>query len=234
MSVLGCAQVREFAPELALGVLGGPDRAEVLLHIDRCPACRAHVNELSETADALALLAPEAEPPAGFEKRLLHAMGVERHRGWRAVMFSRWAAAAAVAGLLVAGSIVGALAGLGIIGRHKSRISTEYVRALESLGGTSLKAAPMVDGTGKRTGEAFALQGKRPWVLVMVDYNTMPSGTYKVMLDDTMGAHALGTITVANGHGAMGAAAPPGKSEANAVRVVDGQGRPVCEALFTS
>src|SRR2546423_13788281 len=120
MSALSCAQVRDLAPELALGVLSGADRAEVLLHIDRCPTCRAHVNELSETVGARALLAPEAEPPAGCEKRLLHGMGGERHRGWRAIVFSRWAAAAAVVGLLVAGSGLGALAGLGIIGGAQS------------------------------------------------------------------------------------------------------------------
>ncbi|MBV8951271.1 MAG: zf-HC2 domain-containing protein [Actinobacteria bacterium] len=234
MSMLSCAQVRNFAPELALGVLGGADRAEVLMHIDRCPACRAHINELSETADALSLLAPEAEPPVGFERRVLHAMGVERHRGWRAAVFSRWAAVAAVAGLLVAGSVVGTLAGLGIIGGHHSRISTEYVQAIEKMGGTSLKAAPMVTPDNKRTGEAFAFQGKRPWVLVTVDYTTMPSGTYEVLLDDTKGPHSVGSITVADGHGMLGAPAPVGGAEANAVRVVDAQNHLMCEAFFSS
>jgi hypothetical protein len=234
MSILGCSQVRDLAPELALGVLGGADRAEVLLHVDRCPICRAHINELSETADALALLAPEAEPPAGFEKRLLHSMGVDRHRGWRGILLSRWAAAAAVAALLLAGSSVGALAGLGIIGGHKSRINTEYVEALKKMGGKSLKAAPMVAGAGKQTGEAFAYHGKSSWVVVAVDYNSMPSGAYTVMLDDAQGPHPLGTIKVADGHGVLGATVPAGTATANGVRLVDRDGRMMCEALFTS
>jgi hypothetical protein len=234
MSALGCAEVRDLAPELALGVLGGADRAEALLHVDRCPRCRAHINELSETADALGLLAPEAEPPTGFEKRLLHAMGVERHRGWRGIVLSRWAAAAAVAALLVAGSLVGGLAGLGIIGGHRSRISTEYVEAIRKMGGKSLKAAPMVGNTGKASGEAFAYHGKSSWVFVSVDYNSMPSGTYTVFLDDATGQHALGSIKVADGSGTLGIKAPGGTATANGVRIVDDQGRLMCEGLFTA
>jgi hypothetical protein len=234
MSILGCSQVRDLAPELALGVLGGADRAEVLLHVDRCPTCRAHINELSETVDALALLAPEAEPPAGFEKRLLHSMGVDRHRGWRGIVLSRWAAAASVAALLLAGSSVGALAGLGIIGGHKSGISTEYVEAIRNLGGKSLKAAPMVAGAGKRSGEAFAYHGKSSWVFVSVDYNSMPSGAYMVMLDDAKGPHPLGTINVVDGRGVLGVTAPGGTATANGVRLVDAGGRLMCEALFAS
>ncbi len=234
MSALGCAQVRDLAPELALGVLGGADRAEVLLHVDRCPACRAHVNELSETVDALALLAPEAEPPAGFEKRLLHAMGVERHRGWRGLLLSRWAAAAAVAALLLAGSTMGALASLGIIGGHKSGISTEYVETLKKLGGTSVKGAPMIGVSGKQTGEAFAYHGKSSWVFVSVDYNSMPSGSYSVVLDDTHGPHRLGTIDIVDGHGALGVPAPEGTKTANGVRIVDASGAIMCEALFAT
>ena len=42
MSMLSCAQVRDLAPELALGVLGGAHRAEVLLHIDASAILRAH------------------------------------------------------------------------------------------------------------------------------------------------------------------------------------------------
>ena len=40
MSVLTCAEVRELAPELALGMLGGAERAEVVLHVDGVRAAR--------------------------------------------------------------------------------------------------------------------------------------------------------------------------------------------------
>ena len=71
MSVPTCPEVRELAPELALGIVGGPERAEALQHASECGPCRALVGELAEAADALTLLAAEAEPPPGFEERVL-------------------------------------------------------------------------------------------------------------------------------------------------------------------
>ncbi len=52
MSALTCSEVRELAPELALGILGGAERAEVLLHVNGCARCQAYVAELTEAADA--------------------------------------------------------------------------------------------------------------------------------------------------------------------------------------
>ena len=66
MSTFACAEVRDLAPELAVNIVGGPERAEALDHMSECGPCRAFVAELAEAADALTLLAPEAEPPAGL------------------------------------------------------------------------------------------------------------------------------------------------------------------------
>jgi len=66
MNGLGCAASREAAPELALGILDGDERAEVLLHLATCPRCQRYVSELAGLADGLSRLAPELEPPAGF------------------------------------------------------------------------------------------------------------------------------------------------------------------------
>ena len=63
MSVLTCAQVRELAPELALGILGGAERAEVVLHLNDCARCQVYVAELTEAADVIPQLVSEAEPP---------------------------------------------------------------------------------------------------------------------------------------------------------------------------
>ena len=88
MSAYSCAQLRDVAPELALGVLGGAERAEAIMHVNGCARCQALVNELTEVADALPLLAPEIEPPSGFEQtRALVGTGApasqRRGGGWR-------------------------------------------------------------------------------------------------------------------------------------------------------
>src|SRR5207249_7409013 len=101
MSVLSCAEVHELAPELALGILGGAERAEVVLHVNGCARCQAYVVELTEAADAIPQLVPEAEPPAGFEARVLHHLDETRRRSRRRWFAGVAAVAAAVAILSV-------------------------------------------------------------------------------------------------------------------------------------
>jgi len=49
----GCQAVRAVAAELALGTLEGSERGEALAHLAGCPACQAHVQELTEVVDQL-------------------------------------------------------------------------------------------------------------------------------------------------------------------------------------
>jgi hypothetical protein len=74
MKPMDCTQLSEAAPELALGILPGDERAAALAHLDDCPRCRREVNSLAGLADQLSLLAPRTEPPAGFEERVLASL----------------------------------------------------------------------------------------------------------------------------------------------------------------
>ena len=62
-----CDEVRAVAPELALGIVEGEERGLALEHLAECPDCRRRVEELSEVAAELLLLAPHEEVPVGFE-----------------------------------------------------------------------------------------------------------------------------------------------------------------------
>lgn len=96
MKRLNCDDLRALAPELVLGSLDGAQRVEALNHLTGCQDCRSTVDELSRTADALLLIGPEAEPPAGFEQMTLSRLATERRRSvrrWRPLV----AAAAALA-----------------------------------------------------------------------------------------------------------------------------------------
>jgi hypothetical protein len=105
-----CADLRLVAPELALGTLDGPTRGDALAHVARCDVCRAHVQELAEVVDRLIAVAPEAEPPPGFESSVIDRIAAEpdevsaRRRGP-----SRLVLAAAAVVLLLAGSVAGFL-----------------------------------------------------------------------------------------------------------------------------
>jgi len=62
---------------LALGTLSGRERAVVLQHLEGCARCTEEVEQLSLTADALLPLAPQVNPPAGFEVRVFERMGID-------------------------------------------------------------------------------------------------------------------------------------------------------------
>jgi hypothetical protein len=76
MNDMSCVMLADVAAELALGVLTGRERADAIEHLDRCEACREEVHKLMATGDELLGLLPPAEPPAGFETRVLDRLGL--------------------------------------------------------------------------------------------------------------------------------------------------------------
>jgi hypothetical protein len=73
---MNCVELADVAVELALGVLTGRERAAALAHLDTCDGCREEVRQLMATSDQLLALLPPAEPPAGFETRVLDRLGL--------------------------------------------------------------------------------------------------------------------------------------------------------------
>jgi hypothetical protein len=71
-----CTELADVAAELALGVLTGRERAMAVAHLDKCDTCREDVRQLMATGEQLVELLPPAEPPAGFETRVLDRLGL--------------------------------------------------------------------------------------------------------------------------------------------------------------
>jgi hypothetical protein len=71
-----CGELADVAAELALGVLTGRERASAIAHLSHCEACREDVRQLMVTGEQLLELLPAAEPPAGFETRVLERLGL--------------------------------------------------------------------------------------------------------------------------------------------------------------
>jgi len=103
---MGCEHTHDVAPELALGILDGEQRAQALRHLAECPDCRREVEELTSVADELLMLAPEREPPAGFESQVLARLqpppAVTRARRRTRRLLAPLASAAAAAAIAVA------------------------------------------------------------------------------------------------------------------------------------
>ena len=74
-----CVEVRELLPELAVGVLSEPERAEVEQHPRWCAGCRKEATELGSAAAVVGFALPQAPVPSGLGGR--RGRGVRRGAG---------------------------------------------------------------------------------------------------------------------------------------------------------
>jgi hypothetical protein len=160
-----CDQIRELAPEIALGIVEGEERGAALEHLAECPECRRHVEELSEVADELLLLAPHREVPVGFESRALAPLRREapprRRRRLLRVLVPVTAALAA-AGITLA------------IVSDDLRTASHYRHTLDEANGKEFESYGLRSATGAHAGTVFAYEGSPhagspSWLLITVD-----------------------------------------------------------------
>jgi hypothetical protein len=184
-------------------LLGGNERALVLEHVDHCEACRELMHELSEVSDELVLLAPNAEPPAGFEQRVLGRLGAAPQPARRRWPVAIVASAAAVLAVIAFG-----------LGRANGGESSS-VHELE-----------MRADSGRVVGDAY-LHGADPtWVFVTVPgWKGENSKEYRLRV-----TFADGTTTDVDGSGSWGATLPVDAEQVHALSLIDADGKVWCSA----
>ena len=155
-----CEEIRALAPELALGILGGKERARIVSHISVCSGCRGFVEELSTTADEVLLLAPSHEPPVGFETRVLSTLELVRRRKRRSPL-------ALVAALLLGAAV--ASAGLLAATRDERELASSYRRTLATADGRYFGAHTLQVSGGGSGGHLFVYDGAPSWLWVVID-----------------------------------------------------------------
>ncbi len=133
---------------LALGELSGRARADVLTHLMACRSCREQVDQLIEVAEHLLLVAPEAEPPVGFESGV-----VDQFVPASKVRTRRLRVTTAVAGIAAAVALVAA----GGVGAR-----------LAERGHSDIAEAQMITPTGRDVGNVWQYQGDPSWIFVAV------------------------------------------------------------------
>ncbi len=203
---LTCAQMQELAPDFVLGMTSAQQRAAALQHLRSCVDCRRDVRGLSETAEDVLLLAPSAEPPPGFETRVLDAVArphpsqsspsqrrCQRAAYPRAVLL----AAAAVVLIVAVGTSVVLIVAVGtsvVLGR---RVVPDP-GAPAVLASNTMMAA-VADPAGHEVGAALLVAGPRPFLTVSL--TPVPAQAYRVMIDRVDGgseqvgvAPAVGTV----------------------------------------
>jgi hypothetical protein len=197
-----CEEIRELAPELALGIAEARERARALEHLASCTECTGYVAELSDLADDLLLLSPSEEPPIGFEARALESFRPvrppRRRPIWRLAAVSAATAALATA------------AAMFLVYRDDHRLASDYRSTLAEANGKYFDAEALSAPGGAEVGQVFGYQGSPSWVLVTVNSpEPMPSGDYDLQLITAGGRTiALRKLRIDHGTGSSGQAIP--------------------------
>ena len=237
LNEMSCREFSDVAAELALGVLTGRERAQALAHLDHCDACRETVRELTMTGEALVGLLPSAEPPAGFETRVMERIGVAApapspvsriaHFGRKpasqpapgqkgqAGRTRRMLAVAAVALAVVAAGL-----GWGLRGATSAPASSP------------LASATLLSASHHAAGKIFLYQGSPRWLYMSVD---MPSGngTVTCQVENRDGqVSTVGSFQLTAGNGYWGSPVPESYGQLTGARLVTANGTVLATATF--
>ncbi|MFF8381351.1 anti-sigma factor family protein [Streptomyces sp. NPDC015661] len=245
---MDCERLREEGAELALGILPARERAEAVAHLDRCPDCRAYVERLTVVGDGLLGLLPGAEPPVGFESRVVRAMDTARTSAPAVAARPAPAPRSVAARLWVRG--------------RRVRVAVAGVAAALAFGfggwavGTVVEGAPQVvapaphvleaalvssdgAGSGRQVGRIFAhpadAAGGNGWVYMSVDLGEgrAADGPVRCLLVRADGsAVSLGSFPVRAGYGYWGAPAPVDPGTVTGARLVAPDGTVLATAHF--
>ncbi len=219
-----CGGSEGWGAELALGLLSGPERAAGLSHLAGCPSCREQVDELARVADHLLLLAPEAEPPAGFESRVLAAVGSAATEG-----------------------VVPVAPGGRGLGRGR-RVGVVAALVAAALGGgvlaSTIRSPGPHDPTALRTGLAVSASGRvscrvvvsgdRP-ASVLVSLDGYPGDDTDVsveMVTVTGDVVPVGPVHVTGGHGLLVSTLDLDAKSLGLMRMLNREGKVIYEATI--
>jgi Putative zinc-finger len=217
---MSCEQVRQLAPELALGIADGAERAAALRHLAECPACRRVVEDLSEVTDELLMLAPEREPPAGFESRVLARIRPPQPLTLKPRR--RRSLVAALAGAVTAAAVTAVL----MLNAYddERRIAAHYRATLAQAHGSYFEAATLRSASGARAGVVFAYRGTPSWIFVVVERPFRATASGGELVLDGGRRVPLPSLRIDPARGSAGQALPVDLHDVAVVRLGSGSG----------
>jgi len=215
-----CVAMQEDLVEFALGTLSGRSRSQVLDHLESCPNCSAELDSMSATADVLLYLAPEAEPPLGFESRLAERLPSIQAR--RVVSLPRRTAVWAVAAALVA------TLGFGLGAVTMTHGQSDQTSASDRPTMARLTA------DGRALGQVFLSSGDPSWMMMTVD-SGLKSGMVWCQVTLTNGRTVtIGKFALARGYGSWVARIDEPGSQIRSAKLVDANGTVLASAALTT
>jgi hypothetical protein len=219
-----CEEVREITAELALGIASGEERARALEHAAGCRDCRRELEQLTGVVDELLLVAPEEDPPAGFEERVLAAVSPRRP-----ARRPFWARALRPAVAVAAGAAI-ASAALVVNYHDDHQLANEYRQALAAADGSRFVAMPLRDGAGVKRGSVSLYKGTPSWIVIAVA-GTAESRPVRAELVTRSGRH-LPVAGFALRNGVWGGWLPVQLEQVASVQLLDRTGRSALAAYM--
>ncbi len=222
MSKRGCEEYADDLGELALGVLTGRDRARVLSHVEACPRCAEELEQLSRAADAVVQVAPEVEPPVGFETRVFERMGVADVRPLRRRTRRYWMPAS------VAAAVVALAVGLGV-----TLTSSPPPPSTSAQGAHhhALLAGDLREG-GQVVGRVETFGGTKPWMQMSLEDSTARGPVRCLVVTDDGMTHWVGTFVAREGYGAWSAPLHVNPKDVRSAEVVSASGAVIATATL--
>jgi hypothetical protein len=191
-----CRGVRELVPELALGIATGEERAGALEHLARCSDCRRLLDELSNVADELLLVAPSHEPPVGFETKVMDELRSARPAR-RARKLAALVAAAAVVATVSAALVYRATG-------PERQVAERYRDTLAEADGKDFSAATLYGASHREIGHAFGYEGSPSWIFVVVRGAPVVGRMEVAVVTHDGDRVALGSMSVTGGRASWG------------------------------
>jgi hypothetical protein len=217
-----CVQYEDDLAELALGVLTGRERARALSHVESCPRCAEELEQLARAADAIVAVAPEAEPPLGFETRLFEKMGIQEERLTRRRRPRYWIPAS------VAAAVVALSVGLGF------GLSSSPAPTGSALGGTqhhAVETAALMEN-GENVGRVDVFGGHRPWMQMTLDDSTARGVVHCIVVTADGEVHQVGTFVASDGYGAWAAPLHVDPASVRSAKVMSPSGTVIATATL--
>jgi hypothetical protein len=246
-----CTALADVAAELALGVLTGRERAMAVAHLDECDACREDVRHLMAAGEQLLELLPPAEPPAGFETRVLERLGLPVPATQdaspppvprRGISLRRRKSAPAAPPARPGGT-----RRVGRMRRTLAAVAVGFAVIAAGLGGWRIGAGPstssaagqlttasLLSATHQQVGNIFVYSGTPSWLYMSVD--DLNSGQQAVtcqVLGTDGRVTTIGSFQLTDGYGAWGSPDPGNVGHLSGARLVSANGTVLATATFS-